>query len=109
MSNSEEGIRCRCGKNIRLRDLLQMILGMVEETPAFVYVKFRCPECQREEWRHVSAEELTACFFESEESSGESASFDKLGDIDLDEIIDFHEALEQLTPADLADLAPEEA
>jgi hypothetical protein len=102
MSKSDEGIRCRCGHRLRRRDLVQIMMGVVDDTPAFVFVRYRCPRCHRAELQHVNPQDLTACLFGPEEPVAEPS--DEPGPIGVDEVIDFYEALENLTPADLAAL-----
>jgi|YNPNPStandDraft_1061719.scaffolds.fasta_scaffold22575_2 hypothetical protein len=104
MRESQAGIHCQCGQFIRLRDLVQMVLGMVGDTPVFVYVKYECPNCQRKEWRYVTTQDLQACLQGSEEPEAAVARQERRGPIDVDEVIDFYEALEHLTPADWAEL-----
>lgn len=99
MSESH-GIHCQCGQFIRLRDLVQMVLGMVEDTPVFVYVRYQCPNCQRKEWRYVSTQDLQACLRGSEEKEVPAHLCKDMGAIDVDEVIDFYEALENLSPGD---------
>lgn len=104
MSESQPGIHCQCGQFIRLRDLVQMILGMVGDTPVFVYVKYECPNCQRKEWQYVTTQDLRACLLGSQDQESPADQREQRGPIGVDEVIDFYEALEHLTLADWAEL-----
>jgi len=67
--------------------------------PCYVYIKYRCSRCKKlgehfvkqEEWDERMLQELGADVTESERSQ-----FAKLGAITLDEMRDFHKALDSL-------------
>ena len=67
--------------------------------PVFVYIKFRCSRCKKlgehfikqEEWEDGLLQEIT-----NDSTEPERSEFQKLGAITLEEMRDFHHALENL-------------
>jgi hypothetical protein len=76
--------------------------------PSFVYVKYRCSRCKKlgeqfikqEEWEEGILKDVVA-----EVSTEEKDVFTAQGPIDINEVIDFHFALENLTDLKSLDLS----
>jgi hypothetical protein len=92
-------LKCHCGQRISRRDVMQQGYYMRTMGPSYVYIKYRCSRCKKlgehfvkqEEWEDSLLHEVT-----SEISAPERDRFSKLGNITLDEMRDFHRALERL-------------
>ncbi|HXG24237.1 MAG TPA: hypothetical protein VNJ09_06750 [Chthonomonadales bacterium] len=92
-------IKCHCGQRIFSRDVMQQGYYVRQFGPSYVYIKYRCSRCKKlgehfikqEEWEdgmlRDTAQELTPA---------EREKFEKMGKITVDEMIDFHFALEKL-------------
>lgn len=92
-------LHCPCGQRITIEHV-QVALFCVNSSPAMLSLHYRCPACQREGAQHLT-------FGPSE--AAERARFENLGQIDLDEVIEFGRRLENLTAEDLAALADDTA
>lgn len=107
MSNMRTSIKCNCGQRIIAKDVVQHGYYLRLFGPSFVYVKFRCSRCKKlgeqfikqEEWEDGILKEVA-----TELSTDEREVFAAQGPIDINEVIDFHFALENL--ADLKTLEP---
>lgn len=92
-------LKCHCGQRVLRRDVMQQGYYMRQYGPSYVYIKYRCSRCKKlgehfvkqEEWEDGvlsdSATELNA---------GERTRLSNLGAITLDEMRDFHRALDNL-------------
>ena len=68
-----------------------------------MYLRYRCPRCQRIGERYIPEDQWNPALLGSESSSlnrEQLERFRKMGEITLDEILDFHFALEKL-PAEV--------
>ncbi|MGO8670665.1 MAG: hypothetical protein ACLQVD_04780 [Capsulimonadaceae bacterium] len=100
MSNMRTSIKCNCGQRIIAKDVVQHGYYLRLFGPSFVYVKFRCSRCKKlgeqfikqEEWEDGILKEAA-----TELSVEERDVFAIQGPIDINEVIDFHFALENLT------------
>lgn len=100
MSNMRTSIKCNCGQRIIAKDVVQHGYYLRLFGPSFVYVKFRCSRCKKlgeqfikqEEWEDGILKDAT-----SEITHDEREFFANQGPIDINEVIDFHFALENLT------------
>ena len=105
MSNMRTSIKCNCGQRIIAKDVVQHGYYLRPFGPSFVYVKFRCSRCKKlgeqfikqEEWEDGILKEVA-----TEMGTDEREVFSTQGPIDINEVIDFHFALENL--ADLKSL-----
>lgn len=104
-------LKCHCGQRVLRRDVMQQGYYMRQYGPSYVYIKFRCSRCKKlgehfvkqEEWEEGALAETA-----TEISPNESERVAKLGAITLDEMREFHRALEKLdTIPDFSDSAPE--
>jgi DNA-directed RNA polymerase subunit RPC12/RpoP len=107
MSNMRTSIKCNCGQRIIAKDVVQHGYYLRLFGPSFVYVKFRCSRCKKlgeqfikqEEWEDGILKEVA-----TELTTDEREVFAAQGPIDINEVIDFHFALENLP--DLKTLEP---
>jgi hypothetical protein len=68
--------------------------------PSFVYVKYRCCRCKKLGEQFVKQEEWDGGILRDqniEVAADERENYDALGPIDINEVIDFHFQLENLT------------
>ena len=99
MSNMRTSIKCNCGQRIIAKDVVQHGYYLRLFGPSFVYVKFRCSRCKKlgeqfikqEEWEEGILKEVA-----TELNTDEREVFATQGPIDINEVIDFHFALENL-------------
>lgn len=92
-------LKCPCGQRIVRRDVMQQGYYVRQFGPSYVYIKYRCSRCKKlgehfvkqEEWEDNLLHEVT-----SEVSEDERTRFSSLGEITLDEMRNFHHALEGL-------------
>lgn len=99
MSNMRTSIKCNCGQRIIAKDVVQHGYYLRLFGPSFVYVKFRCSRCKKlgeqfikqEEWEDGILKEVA-----TELNTDEREVFAAQGPIDINEVIDFHFALENL-------------
>lgn len=107
MSSIRASIKCNCGQRIIARDVMQTGYYLRLFGPSYVYVKYRCSRCRKmgeqfikqEEWENGILRDLT-----EEVPQEEKERFEALGPIDINEVIDFHFALESMN--DLKTLEP---
>jgi len=100
MSNMRTSIKCNCGQRIIAKDVVQHGYYLRLFGPSFVYVKFRCSRCKKlgeqfikqEEWEDGILKEVA-----TEMATEEREVFAAQGPIDINEVIDFHFALENLS------------
>jgi DNA-directed RNA polymerase subunit RPC12/RpoP len=95
---SRTAIKCHCGQRIHQKDVMQTGYHMRMFGPNFVYVKFRCSRCKKLGEQFVKQDEWEAGVLKntaSELTTAERERFAALGPIDMDEMVDFHYALEQ--------------
>jgi DNA-directed RNA polymerase subunit RPC12/RpoP len=109
MSNMRTSIKCNCGQRIIAKDVVQHGYYLRLFGPSFVYVKFRCSRCKKlgeqfikqEEWEDGILKEVA-----TELSTDERDYFAGQGAIDINEVIDFHFALENLNDLKSFEAAP---
>ncbi len=107
MGSIRASIKCNCGQRIIARDVMQTGYYLRLFGPSYVYVKYRCSRCRKmgeqfikqEEWESGILRDMT-----EEVPQEEKERFETLGPIDINEVIDFHFALENLN--DLKTLEP---
>src|SRR3990172_4760077 len=93
-------IKCNCGQRIIAKDVMQTGYYLRLFGPSFVYVKFRCSRCKKlgeqfvkqEDWEDGILRETA-----NEVSSQEREKFDHMGPIDINEVINAHFLLEELS------------
>jgi len=108
MSNMRTSIKCNCGQRIIAKDVVQHGYYLRLFGPSFVYVKFRCSRCKKlgeqfikqEEWEDGILKEVA-----TEMGTDEREVFATQGPIDINEVIDFHFALENLADLKTLDAA----
>ncbi len=92
-------LKCNCGQRILRRDVMYQNRYEKHMGPRYVYIKYRCSRCKKlgehfvkqDEWEEGLLQECGADFNETERSR-----FVGLGAITLDEMKDFHKALDSL-------------
>jgi DNA-directed RNA polymerase subunit RPC12/RpoP len=102
-------IKCNCGQRIIAKDVVQHGYYLRLFGPSFVYVKFRCSRCKKlgeqfikqEEWEEGILKDHVA-----EISHEEKETFAAQGPISIDEVLDFHFALEDLNDLKSLETAP---
>jgi phage FluMu protein Com len=93
-------LKCHCGQRILRRDVMQQGYYVKQLGPSYVYIKYRCSRCKKlgehfvkqEEWEEGMLHDVN-----TETSEGERGHFSKLGSITLEEMREFHHALENLS------------
>ncbi len=109
MSNIRTSVKCHCGQRVISRDVMQTGYYLRLFGPSYVYVKYRCSRCRKlgeqfikqEEWEGGILKDTT-----EELAQDDKERFETLGAIDINEVIDFHFALENLASMDGIDPAP---
>ncbi len=100
-------IKCNCGQRIVAKDVMQTGYYLRLFGPSFVYVKYRCSRCKKLGEQFVKQEDWEDGILRdtpNEISVEEKEKFEQLGPIDIDEIIDAHFRLENISS--LRDLMP---
>ncbi len=90
-------LKCHCGQRILRRDVMQQGYYVKQFGPSFVYIKYRCSRCKKlgehfvkqEEWEDGLLQDI-----QTEAKEEERARFSGLGAITLEEMRQFHHALE---------------
>ena len=98
MSAIRTFIKCHCGQRISARDVMQTGYYLRLFGPSYVYVKYRCSRCRKLGEQFVKQEEVDNGILRDtndELSVEDRERYEKLGPIDIKEVIDFHFALEQ--------------
>lgn len=97
MSSYKTSIRCHCGQRIIARDVLQTGFYLRLFGPSYVYVKYRCSRCKKLGEQFIKQEEWESGILRAggeEVTIDDRDKFEALGPIDINEVIDFHFALE---------------
>jgi hypothetical protein len=99
-------IKCNCGQRIFSRDVMQQGYYVRHFGPSYVYIKFRCSRCKKLGEHFIKQEDWAEGILNdtvNEVDTNEKGRFEKLGKITIDEMIDFHYALDKLEalPAEL--------
>ena len=99
-------IKCNCGQRIFSRDIMQQGYYVRHFGPSYVYIKFRCSRCKKLGEHFIKQEDWAEGILSdsvNEVATAEKSRFEKLGKITIDEMIDFHYALDKLDslPAEL--------
>lgn len=92
-------IKCNCGQRIFSRDVMQQGYYVRHFGPSYVYIKFRCSRCKKLGEHFIKQEDWAEGILNdsaNEVSQGERGRFEKMGKITIDEMIDFHYALDKL-------------
>src|SRR5689334_14300014 len=92
-------LKCHCGQRIMQRDVMKQGYYFRQFGPSYVYIRYRCSHCKKlgehfikqEEWEDSMLSEIP-----DEATAKERTQFAKLGAITLDEMRNFHNALENL-------------
>jgi len=92
-------LKCHCGQRILRRDVMQQGMYVRQVGSSYVYIKYRCSRCKKlgehfvkqDEWEETMLRENT-----TEVTDTEKGRFLDLGAITLDEMRNFHHALENL-------------
>ena len=99
-------IKCNCGQRIFSRDVMQQGYYVRHFGPSYVYIKFRCSRCKKLGEHFIKQEDwaegiLNDCV--NEVAPTEKGRFEIMGKITIDEMIDFHYALDKMEalPAEL--------
>jgi DNA-directed RNA polymerase subunit RPC12/RpoP len=92
-------LRCHCGQRIFSRDIMQQGYYVRQFGPSYVYIKFRCSRCKKLGEHFIKQEDWNAALLEdnvSEITPEEKARFDAMGQITIEEMVNFHYELEAL-------------
>jgi DNA-directed RNA polymerase subunit RPC12/RpoP len=90
-------IRCNCGQRVVAKDVLHRSWYVRVFGPSFMYLKFRCSRCKRLGEKFIEQDKWDDSILRdipTEMSLEEKRRFDQLGQISVDEEIDFHFALD---------------
>ncbi len=90
-------LKCHCGHRILRRDVMQQGYYVKPIGPSFVYIKYRCSRCKKlgehfvkqEEWEDGLLQDI-----QTEAKDEERVRFTGLGEITLEEMRQFHHALD---------------
>ncbi len=97
-------VHCECGHRVGLNELLAHGFVMIGDKPAHVYLKYRCAECGCEGVELVDYDRWNALMKEPEPAEEEVVLFRRLGAIGAEEILQFAEALANLSGSEFAEL-----
>ncbi len=100
MSNMRTSIKCNCGQRIIAKDVVQHGYYLRLFGPSFVYVKFRCSRCKKLGEQFIKQEEWEEGILKdhmTEIAPEEKTQMSSLGPIDINEVLDFHFQLENLS------------
>jgi hypothetical protein len=92
-------IKCNCGQRIFSRDVMQQGYYVRHFGPSYVYIKVRCSRCKKLGEHFIKQEDWAEGILNdsvNEVAADEKSRFEKLGKITIDEMIDFHYALDKL-------------
>lgn len=92
-------IKCNCGQRIFSRDVMQQGYYVRHFGPSYVYIKFRCSRCKKLGEHFIKQEDWAEGILNdsaNEVATMEKSRFEKMGKITIDEMIDFHYALDKL-------------
>lgn len=100
-------ITCHCGNRIQPSEVLQQGRFFRLDSPSFVYIKYRCSHCKRlgerfvreVPWAVPDAPEATDTPMEIQPN--EQEKLDSLGAISIDEVVDFHFRIQDISLSDL--------
>jgi hypothetical protein len=102
---NQTAVFCRCcGQRIRTRDVMRTGVLPRQFAPSLVVIRYRCSRCRRLNEAHLEQEEWAMDVFgEAERDTNpiEEQEFEKLGPIEMHDLVEFHEALEQVSLKDL--------
>ena len=93
-------LKCHCGQRILRRDVMQQGYYVKQFGPSFVYIKYRCSRCKKLGEHFVKQEEWEDGLLQdtqTEAKDDERTRFSSLGAITLEEMRQFHHALETTT------------
>lgn len=92
-------IKCNCGQRVFSRDVMQQGYYMRQFGPSYVYIKFRCSRCKKLGEHFIKQEDWEEGLLRdnaTELSPSEKSRFESMGKITIDEMINFHYALDGL-------------
>ena len=92
-------IKCNCGQRVFGRDVMQKGYYIRPFGPSYVYIQFRCSRCKKLGEHYVKQEDWEEGLLRDnplEVTSDERSRFHGMGKITVDEMINFHYALEEL-------------
>ncbi len=99
--------QCTCGHGVGLDELTAHGFVMVDDDPAYVFIKYRCTECGVEGVGLVDYDKWNQLMTVSEVDEmpvDAKEEFDTMGPIEVDEILKFAEELSTLNYASFAKL-----
>ncbi len=100
MSSIRTSINCHCGQRVIARDVMQTGFYLRLFGPSYVYVKYRCSRCKKLGEQFVKQEEWDGGILRNaaeEIAVDDKERFETLGPIDINEVIDFHFQLENVS------------
>lgn len=93
-------IRCNCGNRVVAKDVMQKGYYLRVAGPSFVWLKFRCSRCKRLGEQFIKQEEWDERLLldvPCEVNDTDRERFERMGPIDIYEVIDVHFELQDLT------------
>jgi hypothetical protein len=103
MGSLRTSLKCHCGQRVIARDVMQTGHYLRLFGPSYVYVKYRCSRCRKLGEQFIKQEEWESGILKDslqEVGQDDKDRFEDLGTIDINEVIDFHFALENLSSMD---------
>jgi DNA-directed RNA polymerase subunit RPC12/RpoP len=95
----KSALKCHCGQRIFARDVMQQGYHVRHFGPSYVYLRFRCSRCKKLSEQFIRQDEWQEGMLRDdapEASPAERRRFEQMGTISIDEMVAFHNELEQL-------------
>ncbi len=92
-------VKCRCGRRIVAREVLQTGLYVRSNAQSYVYVKYRCSRCKQLGEQMIDEQDWDWSVLNEEKnemSEQERREFAVVSRITADEILDFHRELQRV-------------
>lgn len=108
MAIKQQGVRCRCGHRVGMREVTRTEWYVDDDEGQYVYVRYRCSKCRRIGQKWVSTDQWNWDLLRvdrSELTEEEERRFASFSRIDTDQVLEFHNRLAgaEGIPADLLD------
>lgn len=96
-------VKCRCGRRIVAREVLQTGLYVRSSAQSYVYIKYRCSRCKQLGEQMIDEEEWDWSVLNEEKnemSDQERRNFATIPNISADNLLDFHTELQKVERVD---------
>jgi hypothetical protein len=103
MGSIRTSVKCHCGQRVIARDVTSTGYYLRLFGPSYVFVKYRCSRCRKMGEQFIKQEDWESGILKGsyeEVGQDDKERFEDLGAIDINEVIDFHFALENLSTMD---------